>query len=151
LGPANKSKPASAAKGAKAAAAGFGLPYVHITCSANTEIGDLLGAFLPDTKTNAGKNAAAAAKYPTFEDIRMDPSTAYHTMTGEYIEDISEEEVYAKLIENIQSGAAVQNNTGQVFNYIETPLVNAIRRGWLCEVQEPSIIANPGVLVGLTR
>ena len=35
-------------EGAKAIAAGLGLPYVHLTCSANTEIYDLLGQMLPD-------------------------------------------------------------------------------------------------------
>ena len=33
--------------------------------------------------------------------------------------------------------------------YVDTPLVGAIRYGYLVELQEPTVIANPGVLVGL--
>jgi hypothetical protein len=32
---------------------------------------------------------------------------------------------------------------------VDTPLLDAIRHGYVCELQEPSCIANPGVLVGL--
>lgn len=44
---------------------------------------------------------------------------------------------------------ASENSTGQRFRYVETPLINAIRNGYLIEIQEPTVIANPGVLVGL--
>lgn len=37
----------------------------------------------------------------------------------------------------------------QHFRYVDTPLVEAIRNGYLIEIQEPTVIANPGVLVGL--
>ena len=35
--------------GAQAIAAGLNLPYTLMTCSANTEITDLVGQFIPDT------------------------------------------------------------------------------------------------------
>ena len=34
-------------------------------------------------------------------------------------------------------------------SYVDSPLIEAIRYGYVCELQEPSCIANPGVLVGL--
>jgi MoxR-like ATPase len=141
-------------KGAEAAAAGFGLPYVYITCSANTEITDLLGQILPDVKTgfdSQPEQSASCSVLPAYEDIQMDPATAYCTLTGEYMEDITAEAVYGRLIETIQNNAAKRQNDGnrQGFRYIDTPLVDAMRYGWVCELQEPSIIANPGVLVGL--
>ena len=37
----------------------------------------------------------------------------------------------------------------QHFRYVDTPLVEAIRNGYALELQEPTVIANPGVLVGL--
>ncbi|MCL2776110.1 MAG: AAA family ATPase, partial [Oscillospiraceae bacterium] len=138
-------------EGARAAAAGFGLPYVYITCSANTEITDLLGQILPDVKTDADfrtETPAIPVSYPTLDDIRMDPSTAYYMLTGIYDESITENDVYIKLIETVR-GNASDNSVKPGFRYIDTALVNAIRYGWVCEIQEPSIIANPGVLVGL--
>ena len=38
---------------------------------------------------------------------------------------------------------------GNSFRYVDTPLVKAMRYGYLVELQEPTVIANPGVLVGL--
>lgn len=135
-------------EGAKAVAAGLGLPYLYYTCSANTEIYDFLGQMLPETG-NAGETGA---EYPTLMDIQMDPPSAYCKLTGEYNESVTEDIVYDKLCEVIERDAramAEDNKGGQRFRYVETPLITAIRNGYVIEIQEPTVIANPGVLVGL--
>ena len=40
-------------------------------------------------------------------------------------------------------------NVGQKFTYIETDFIKALRRGYCVELQEPTTILQPGVLVGL--
>ena len=135
-------------EGAKAIAAGLGLPYLYYTCSANTEIYDFLGQMLPDTdgKTPFDK------EYPTLEDIQMDPPSAYMKLTGTYDETITDAAVYDRLLEVMEQDAkamASENTSGQHFRYVETPLITAIRNGYVIEIQEPTVIANPGVLVGL--
>lgn len=135
-------------EGAKAIAAGLGLPYLYYTCSANTEVYDFLGQMLPDTN----ERSSNAAEYPSLTDIQMDPATAYKKLTGVYDESVTEDQVYEKLLEVIDQDAkalASQNSSGQRFRYVETPLITAIRKGYLIEIQEPTVIANPGVLVGL--
>ncbi len=136
-------------EGAKAIAAGLHLPYRCITCSANTEIFDLLGQILPDVD---GKRTALTKEYPSFQDIMLDPATAYQKLTGTYDEDVSEDTVYQKLIDTIfdEMHEHYDSKTShQQFKYVDTPLVEAIRCGYLVEIQEPTVIANPGVLVGL--
>ena len=134
---------------AKAIAAGLGLPYLFYTCSANTEIFDLLGQMLPDTETAV----SPPDEFPTLTDIQMDPSSAYYKLTGQYEETITEGEVYDKLLELIAVKARQENSRehsgGQHFRYVDTPLIQAIRNGYVIEIQEPTVIANPGVLVGL--
>jgi len=138
---------------AKAIAAGMNLPYTYITCSANSEIYELLGQILPDLDGKQALNGGA--ELPNFDDIRMDPPTAYEKLTGEYREDITEDAVYDMLLEVIKAQAEesgdpdAQKPQGQKFRYVDTPLVQALRYGYVIELQEPSIIANPGVLVGL--
>lgn len=136
---------------AKAIAAGLGLPYVYITCSANSEILDFLGQILPEMENGYKPDSTAKRDYPTLEDIQMDPSSAYERMTGIYNDSITESQVYDKLIELAESQRKDETDTTakQGFRYIDTPLIDAIRYGYVCELQEPSIIANPGVLVGL--
>jgi len=142
-------------EGAKAIAAGLGLPYVHITCSANTEIFDLLGQMLPDME-EVKQIAEISGELPTFDDIRFDPPTAYEKLCGVYDEEITEDAVYEKLVEVIAQNArkeqtdnAPAKESHQRFRYVDTPFVQAMRHGYVVELQEPSIIANPGVLVGL--
>ena len=135
-------------EGAKAVAAGLGLPYLYYTCSANTEIYDFLGQMLPET----AENAHCGKEYPTLTDIQMDPPSAYKKLTGTYDETVTDAEVYDKLLEVMAQDAKAlmaDNTSGQRFRYVETPLITAIRNGYLIEIQEPTVIANPGVLVGL--
>lgn len=135
-------------EGAKAIAAGLGLPYLYYTCSANTEIYDFLGQMLPDTD----ERSHTVKEYPNLMDIQMDPASAYYKLTEEYDESVTEDMVYEKLLEVMDRDAkalAAENSSGQHFKYVETPLITAIRKGYLIEIQEPTVIANPGVLVGL--
>lgn len=135
-------------EGAKAIAAGLGIPYMYYTCSANTEIYDFLGQMLPETDGNG----PILTDYPTLMDVQMDPPSAYKKLTGIYDESVTDAQVYDKLIEVMERDAralAAENSTGQRFRYVETPLITAIRNGYLIEIQEPTVIANPGVLVGL--
>lgn len=136
-------------EGAKAIASGLHLPYRCITCSANTEIFDLLGQILPDVD---GKLSVLQSEYPTFQDIMMDPATAYQKLTGTYDETVDEDTVYQKLVDTIfdeMHDHYAKQDSHQKFKYVDTPLVEAIRYGYLVELQEPTVIANPGVLVGL--
>ena len=135
-------------EGAKAIAAGLGLPYMYCTCSANTEIYDFLGQMLPDTM----EKSPYQKEYPSLTDVQMDPPSAYKKLTGIYDESITDAEVYDKLLETMRKDAEAlvgDNASGQKFRYVETPLIQAIRNGYLIEIQEPTVIANPGVLVGL--
>ena len=136
-------------EGAKAIAAGLHLPYRCLTCSANTEVFDLLGQILPDVD---GKRTALERQYPSFQDIQLDPAGAFEKLTGTYDETVSEEKVYEKLIDTIfdeMHEYYVSKTSQQRFKYVDTPLVEAIRNGYVLELQEPTVIANPGVLVGL--
>lgn len=134
--------------GAQAIAAGLHLPYTMMTCSANTEISDLIGQFIPDGGSDPGQSEMG--ELPTISDIVMHPPSVYKMLTGEYDEEKTEDDVLQKLVE-IAVGrlAAKEEHHGQRIRYVDTPLVEAIRYGYVLELQEPSCIANPGVLVGL--
>ena len=41
------------------------------------------------------------------------------------------------------------NSSGQTYRYVETDFVKALKHGYVIEIQEPSTIVQPGVLVGL--
>ena len=130
-------------EGTKAIAAGLGIPYTFLTCSANTEVFDLLGQVLPKLCSES-----ACSEMPSILDIQMDPASAYCRMTGEYLEGVTENEVLQKMIE-VKAQELGNDSQTNSFYYVDTPLVNTMRYGYLIEIQEPTVIANPGVLVGL--
>lgn len=132
----------------KALAAGLHRPYVYITCNANYEIYDFLGQMMPDTGSS---RVPQKADLPSLQDIQMDPPSAYYSLTGEYRGDITESDVFDKLLEVMAARARQEQpaETRQSFHYVDTPLVQAFRHGYVAEIQEPTVIANPGVMVGL--
>lgn len=136
--------------GAQAIAAGLNLPYTLMTCSANTEISDLVGQFIPDADGAAVDSCYGDEELPKVSDIVMHPPSVYMALTGEYDDDKTEDDVLQKLVDIAVSRlTAKEEQSGQKIRYVDTPLIEAIRHGYVCEIQEPSCIANPGVLVGL--
>lgn len=146
-GPAGTGK----SEGAKAIAAAMHLPYRFLTCSAGTEIFDLIGQIMPAMNPKPKENNHW--ERPTFMDIQMDPASVHYAFTKEYDESVDENTVFDEVLQFMEERirAEQQNGSGsaQSFEYVDTPLVEAIRNGYVIEIQEPSVIANPAVLVGL--
>lgn len=162
--------------GAKAIAAGLGLPYMKYTCSANTEIFDFTGMIFPETdavstgsseldrereilKSMGGisyANVAKLMRLPDLDDMDYDPAGVYQALTG--VENLAAtvqdcmSVVLEKVTEKVQAlskRAENRQSFGQNYTYVETDFVKALKHGYLVEVQEPSTIIQPGVLVGL--
>lgn len=162
--------------GAKAIAAGLGLPYMKYTCSANTEIFDFTGMIFPETdavstgsseldrereilKSMGGisyANVAKLLRLPDLDDMDYDPAGVYQALTG--VENLAAtvqdcmSVVLEKVTEKVQAlskRAENHQSSGQNYTYVETDFVKALKHGYLVEVQEPSTIIQPGVLVGL--
>lgn len=162
--------------GAKAIAAGLGLPYMKYTCSANTEIFDFTGTIFPETdavstgsseldrereilKSMGGisyANVAKLMRLPDLDDMDYDPAGVYQALTG--VENLAAtvqdcmSVVLEKVTEKVQAlskRAENRQSSGQNYTYVETDFVKALKHGYLVEVQEPSTIIQPGVLVGL--
>lgn len=83
----------------------------------------------------------------TATDISMDPVTAYEAITGVSKADATETECMTELFRKQMK--LCSEACGQGFRYVESPLVRAIRNGWVCELQEPSLITRPSVMPGL--
>lgn len=162
--------------GAKAIAAGLGLPYMKYTCSANTEIFDFTGMIFPETDAvSTGSpeldrereilnsmggisyaNVAKLMRLPDLDDMDYDPAGVYQALTG--VENLAAtvqdclSVVLEKVTEKVQAlskRAENRQSSGQNYTYVETDFVKALKHGYLVEVQEPSTIIQPGVLVGL--
>lgn len=135
--------------GARAIAAGLGLPYTFITCNAGTEIYNFIGEMMPVDSSNSADsiNEELFKDLPTATDISMDPAAAYEVITGTPKPDATEVECMTEMFRKQLKLCADACSNG--FKYVESPLVRAIRNGWVCELQEPSLITRPSVMPGL--
>ena len=162
--------------GAKAVAAGLGLPYMKYTCSAGTEIFDFIGQIFPDSETGSTGNAqldlereqlkamgginyanvSKLMKLPDLDDMDYDPSGVYHALTGVENTAATSQDCMGIVLDMVTEKVRALSKTdpehkssGQSFSYVETDFLKALKNGYVVEIQEPTTIVQPGVLVGL--
>ena len=163
-------------EGAKAIAAALNLPYMKYTCSANTEVFDFIGQVFPETDSVSTGNAVLDSErkslkemggmtyenvsklmnLPGLDDMDYDPAGVYQSLTGTEKTDASSQDcmaivmnMVADKIQKLSNVKSENPNSGQTYTYIETDFIKALKHGYLVEIQEPSTIMQPGVLVGL--
>lgn len=162
--------------GAQAIAAGLHLPYMKYTCSAGTEIFDLIGMIIPDTANDSTgdeeldrelealnkmggityDNVSKLMGLPGLDDMDYDPSGVYEKLTGVKKDDATSQEcmqaVLTKVTAKVQTLMKRDNHSegnGQSYTYMHSDLIKALGNGYVVEIQEPTTIVQPGVLVGL--
>ena len=161
--------------GAKAIAAGLGLPYMKYTCSANTEIFDFVGMIFPDSEESTGSaqldseremlmqmgginyaNVSKLMKLPDLDDMDYDPAGVYMALTGVENAAATSQDCMSIVLDRVTEKVRELSKTvkdksssGQTYRYVETDFVKALKHGYVIEIQEPSTIVQPGVLVGL--
>ena len=163
-------------QGARAIAAGLHLPYMKYTCSASTEVFDFVGMVFPKTDSMTtgdaeldkeremlmsmgGINYANVAKImnlPDLEDMDFDPAGVFQTLTGVANDDATSRDCMAVVmdmvtekIKALSKPAENESSSCQSYTYVETDFIKALKNGYLVEIQEPTVITQPGVLVGL--
>ena len=160
--------------GAKAIAAGLGLPYMKYTCSAGTEIFDFVGMVFPNTEHSTGNaqldqereqlqamggvnyaNVSKLLHLPDLDDMDYDPAGVYQALTGVENQAATPQDCMELVLEKVtekvrQLSVSVEGEaSSQTYTYVETDFIKALKNGYLVEIQEPSTILQPGVLVGL--
>lgn len=122
-------------EGAKGIASALGIPAVHIECSANTDETVFTENIIPKI---GRKNCS---RKMSFADLRqivdLSPDTAYEQITGEYKEDVTEEECYEAFFSSSDSGVSYET--------VESDFVKAVENGWLVTIEEFTNVRDAGV------
>lgn len=162
--------------GVKAIAAGLNLPYMKYTCSAGTEIFDFVGMVFPNSDSGSTgdvgldhereilkgmggisyANVSKLMNLPDLDDMDYDPSGVYQALTGLENTAATSQDCMGIVLEKVTEKVRVlskrdegSQGTGQTYTYVETDFIKALKNGYVVEIQEPSTIVQPGVLVGL--
>lgn len=108
----------------------------------------LIGSTMPNTKKKGNKSDISslckAQGIPTFEDVVFDFETAYQKLFGK------KPDAYADPVDCYKEiHKRVERSADSDFVFVESQIIEAIRKGYLVEVQEISIIKRQSVVVAL--
>ena len=99
-------------------------------------------------------NVAALMKLPGLDDMDYDPEGVYEKLTGAKKPDATSQDCMGVVLDTVTDKVRLLSNVkpkdkGPSYTYVETDFIRALKYGYVCEVQEPTVIMQPGVLVGL--
>ena len=127
---------------AKALSADLQLPYTKVTCFADMDKPDVFGALLPVVDSNKEQDQELLeAIYQT------DTLEAVLTLIQNHygIDPFSAKEKLAELVQRIEADYPDAIH----YSYYPSEIVRAIEKGYLLEIQEPTVIRDASVLVAL--
>lgn len=129
---------------AEQAAALLGMPFLRFVCGSGTDQSDLMSRFVPVS------GGAGAEELPDLDEIQYMPDEAYRKITGEEKLDATPADAFKVYTEAVKV-AAGENSGAPQFKLVESNLIRAMRKGWMCEVQEMSRVKDPGIFVSLNE
>lgn len=133
---------------AKALSADFGLPYTKVTCFADMDKSDIIGAILPVissevlTKMESKDQIALKALYES-DGFQSTTEILMDVLGISYEQAASKMKQLLKLVEKNAEGEVVK------YRFYPSEIVRAYQNGYLLEIQEPTVIRDAAVLMAL--
>ena len=101
-------------------------------------------------------NVSKLMRLPDLDDMDYDPAGVYMALTGVENAAATSQDCMSIVLDRVTEKVRELSKTvkdksssGQTYRYVETDFVKALKHGYVIEIQEPSTIVQPGVLVGL--
>nr|WP_255807303.1 AAA family ATPase [Cohnella mopanensis] len=133
---------------AKALSADFGLPYTKVTCFADMDKTDIIGAILPvipSDRLEQIKSVDLEVMKALYE------NDGFRSMT-EILMDVlgvTQEQASLKMKQILKLAAENSDGDGVEYRFYPSEIVRAYRKGYLLEIQEPTVIRDAAVLMAL--
>ncbi|WP_088833841.1 AAA family ATPase [Paenibacillus tyrfis] len=133
---------------AKALSANFGLPYTKVTCFADMDKSDIIGAILPVIsserleKLEPADRAALKALYE---------SDGFQSAAGVLTDvlGIAPEQAALKMKQLLKLAAEDTEGEAVEYRFYPSEIVRAYQMGYVLEIQEPNVIRDAAVLMAL--
>lgn len=127
---------------AKALSADLQLPYTKITCFADMDKSDVFGALLPIVESDVDEDQELIDAINQTETLEAVLRLIKHHYN------LSTEMAKSKLADFIKRMEQNENSNVR-YKYYPSEIVRAIEKGYLLEIQEPTVIRDASVLVAL--
>ncbi|RJE91347.1 ATPase [Paenibacillus sp. 1011MAR3C5] len=133
---------------AKALSANFGLPYTKVTCFADMDKSDIIGAILPVISSDRLEKLEPAEQAVLQVLYASDGFQSATKILMDALE-LTQEQASLKMRQLLK--LASENTDGEAVEYRFYPseIVRAYRYGYLLEIQEPNVIRDAAVLMAL--
>ena len=133
---------------AKALSANFGLPYTKITCFADMDKSDVLGSILPVLSEDQQIELDLTSNHYLKILYKHDSiQAAIDEIVS--IEGDSREEVSKRIKEMIQRLETYKGREKISYRFYPSEIIRAFEKGYLLEIQEPTVIRDAAVLMAL--
>lgn len=131
---------------AKMLAALLGIPYTKYTCFSDMDSASVTGGIYPVLDENK------PVYFPSDDEFFFDPAGCYEKITGKTLSpeekmNISEEDARLAFATECEKRASNKKNSEPEYVFHPSEFVKAFENGWLIEIQEPTVISDPGVLM----
>ncbi|GAB6930883.1 hypothetical protein JCM10914A_48660 [Paenibacillus sp. JCM 10914] len=133
---------------AKALSANFKLPYTKVTCFADMDKTDIIGAILPVISMDGIKHMEAADQTALRALYESDGFRSSTSILMEALE-ISQEMASAKMKQLLKQATDHVEDGVVEYRFYPSEIVRAFRNGYLLEIQEPNVIRDAAVLMAL--
>lgn len=133
---------------AKALSANFQLPYTKITCFADMDKSDVIGAILP--VVSSGKQFGSGTEEEKILKVLYKSDclcTAAETLAVE--QGISQEQAESKIRHLVKALEKMPYQENVEYRFYPSEIVRAFKNGYLLEIQEPTVVRDAAVLMAL--
>ncbi|WNC15691.1 AAA family ATPase [Brevibacillus brevis] len=133
---------------AKALSANFGLPYTKVTCFADMDQSDLIGAILPVVSTDRLEKMEPVDQRALKALYESDGFQSATEILMEVL-GIAREQAALQLKRLLKLAAEWTDGEAVQYRFYPSEIVRAYQKGYLLEIQEPNVIRDAAVLMAL--
>ncbi len=133
---------------AKALSAEFGLPYVKVTCFADMDKSDVIGAILPVVSEERLARMEPSDRQVWRALAAGDGDRSATAIVARAL-GIGEEQAVRAVRRLLEQETSERSETAVEYRFYPSEIVRAYRNGYLLEIQEPTVIRDAAVLMAL--
>lgn len=133
---------------AKALSANFGLPYTKVTCFADMDKSDVIGAILPVVSAERLGTLAAEDRIALTALYESDGFRSAADILTDVL-GMTEEQAAIKLKQLMRFASEGTEGEPVEYRFYPSEIVRAYRYGYVLEIQEPNVIRDAAVLMAL--
>lgn len=149
--------------GSKAIASALGLPFTHISMSANSDEFIFTGNIIPEVEGLSGdkQNNTELDIFKKYKDLseileyaELSPEIVYTDITGEDKADVGVSDVieaYAQYVASAKVKDANKSSNGVTYKFVESDFCKAIENGWLVTIEEFTNVRDAGIAMVINQ